>query len=263
MKSRADLALLLLVAATPASAQEPPAGDGPRGSSQAQPGEIRYDRVGYAEIGDAAGMTAVSSDIAAGSYAEVTAIDSGRTIVVAVTSGAVPSGRLVALSGAAAAALGLSGDSPAVRVRKVTVTPQDMALLREGQAASSRVDAPPVLLTALRRKLPALQTAVASQPDAPPKLRTAAPAARAPVATPKPAPAEPAVVTSGYVVQVAALSSAARAAVVARAVGGTVVAGPPVWRVRMGPYPDAATAARAKADAARKGYAGGQISRIP
>lgn len=268
MKSLASLSLILCAASLPATAQEPPAGTGPRGSSQPAPGEVRYDAVGLAGAGTSAGFSAASAALAAGDHAEVTALDSGRTIVVAILLGEVAPNRVVMLSADAVQALGLTGDGAAVRVRKVTPTPQDVAQLRAGTAASPRADAPPALLVALRKKLVVPQSvaaAIAPAPKAPVKTRTQVVPDTRPKPQPKPVavpePSRPS--ATGYVVQVAALSSAARAAAVARAVGGTVIAGPPVWRIRLGPYPDAGAAARAKADAARKGYPGGQITRLP
>ena len=260
MKSHVSLLALLLAGACPAAAQEPPPGDGPRGSSELVAGEVRYDRVGYAIRGDLPGLSAASVDIGDGSFAEITALDTGRTIVVALVRDDIPMTRLAMVSARAADALGMADGALAVRVRKVTPTPQDILQLRSGEAAPVRAEAPAALLVALRKKLTPLP---ANQPPRPapvakPPRPTPSPIARAVV---PPAPAKPA--TSGYIVQVAALSSAARAAVVARAVGGTIVAGPPLWRVRMGPYPDTAAAARAKAEAAGKGYPGGQITRLP
>jgi rare lipoprotein A len=262
MKSLANLSLLLLAGAAPATAQEPPAGDGPRGSSELRAGETRYDVVGHAAVGELAGVSAASTVLPSGSFAEITALDTGRTIIVAITGDAVLPRHVATLSRGAAAALRVPGDSVAVRVRKVVPTPQDVVLLREGQAASFRADAPPALLVALRKMLaplPVATTAKLPRPLATPVPRSAPP----PVAKPSVVPAPARQATSGYVLQVAALSSAARAAQVATAVGGTIVAGPPVWRVRLGPYPDTATATRAKAEAARRGYPGGQITRIP
>ncbi|MBM3927061.1 MAG: SPOR domain-containing protein [Sphingomonadales bacterium] len=69
--------------------------------------------------------------------------------------------------------------------------------------------------------------------------------------------------TAGYMVQVAAVSSADRARMLARSIGGTISAGPPVWRVRLGPYPDLASAERAKAEMARRGHPDATIIRFP
>src|SRR4051812_11000142 len=59
----------------------PPEGAGPRGTSNEQ----RYDAVGFADVGDAAGdpqaITASTDALAQGSFVELTALDSGKTIV--------------------------------------------------------------------------------------------------------------------------------------------------------------------------------------
>ncbi|WP_326524237.1 SPOR domain-containing protein [Sphingomonas sp.] len=293
MKSLASLPLLLF--ATVAPAQEP-AGAGPRGSSQLNAGEVRYDRVGYAGQAELPGIRVASPDLPIGSFAEVTALDTGRTIAVEVAARSEARDRVLDLSAAAVAALGLGlVDARApVRVRRLTPSPQDIAGLRSGQGAESRADAPEGLLVALRRKLPAKPVAqpakpsptavtpkpkplpVAQQPSSTPTPVVTRPKPVPPPVAPKPRPT-PAptpvaikpkpvptpVVTGRYVVQVAALSNAQRAAAVAKAVGGTVLDGPPVWRVRLGPFADNAAAARARDDAARKGYAGGQILRLP
>ena len=47
MKSLASLVLILVA---PAAAQEPPAGDGPQGTSQVAAGELRFDVVGRADV---------------------------------------------------------------------------------------------------------------------------------------------------------------------------------------------------------------------
>lgn len=240
MKSFASLFALTL--AVPAVAgQEPPPGEGPRGSSQ----EVRYDAVGYAAVGSGTGVSAVTAAIEAGGFAEVTAIDTGRTIVVTVEPGEAVPDRVAALSPDAVAALGATGGKIAVRIRKVTVSPQDVALLRAGSPASRRADAPPVLLAALRRKLGAL------------------PIAAVPAPAPRPAPAGPAPVrpapgAAGFYVQVAALSDRARAAALAASVGGFVASSSAPYRVRIGPFAD-----RARADAAARGRPGAHVLRLP
>lgn len=258
MKSLASLALIL--AAPAAAAQEPAVGEGPRGSSQLAVGETRYDNVGRAEIAPLAGVAVATPGLPAGGFAEVTSLDTGRTIVAMVVAGEVPTGRIAILSPAAAAALSASGVTLAVRVRASVATPPEVTQLRAGGTVAARVDAPPALLAALRKKL---------APEAPAKPPAAPVAPRAlpkPIAPPPPSPrvaAKPVAPRTGYVVQVAAVSNAARAAALARSLGGSVDPGPPLWRVRLGPYADAAAAARAKADVARRGHPGATIIRLP
>jgi rare lipoprotein A len=252
----------------------PPEGTGPRGTS----GEQRYDAVGFAGIGDRAGdpqaITASTDAVAQGSFVELTALDSGKTIV-ALVSGHGTGGGVVGLSPGAAQLLGLEGAAAGVRVRGVTPTPQDQVALRGGRSAGSRLDAPATLLIALRKRLPAGTPARVAQrpqpitrPTAQPGASYAPPRDTAPAPEPvrRPAPsyapprAAPAPAASGWYVQVAALSSLERAqALVASLGGGRVVSNGGIHRVQIGPYGTAATAAQARDDAARRGYGGARV----
>lgn len=262
MKSHARLwGLGLIALGSAAIAQQEPAGDGPRGSSQLAPGEVRYDEVGYAGLAELGGVSVASSALPPGSYVEVTALDSGRTILAVVTGSGAPPARLVALSPGAARALGVAREPAPVRVRRVTPGPQDSALLSAGQAASERADAPDALLVPLRKRLArppaATAPAVAVKPATPPPPAAAKPAPPRPAA---PAPTRPAA-TGRYYVQVAALSNRDRAEALARSLGGGVEAAGSVYRVRLGPYSDAAAAAQGRAAAARKGYPDARVVR--
>ncbi|MDB5709065.1 MAG: hypothetical protein JWL96_1135 [Sphingomonas bacterium] len=252
----------------------PPEGAGPRGTS----GEQRYDAVGLAGVGDHAGdpqaITASTDALPQGSFVELTALDSGKTIV-ALVSGHGTGGGVVGLSPGAARLLGLDGGSAAVRVRGVTPTPQDQVALRGGRSAGSRLDAPTSLLTALRKRLPAGAPARVVQrpqpitrPTAQPGASYAPPRDPAPMPEPvrQPAPsyaaprAVPAPAASGWYVQVAALSSLERAQALAASLGGgRVVSNGGIHRVQIGPYGNATTAAQARDDAARRGYGGARI----
>lgn len=248
----------------------PPEGSGPRGTS----GEQRYDAVGFAGVGDGAGdpraVTASTDAVAQGSYVELTALDSGKTIV-ALVSGRGTGGGIVGLSPGAAQLLGVDGGSAAVRVRAVTPTPQDQVALRSGRSAASRLDAPASLLTALRKRLPAGAPARVTQRPQPVTRPTTQPGAsyappRDTAPTPEPAPrpapsyAAPEPAAAGWYVQVAALSSLQRAQALAASLGGgRVVSIGGIHRVQIGPYGNATTAARARDDAARRGYGGARI----
>jgi rare lipoprotein A len=254
----------------------PPEGAGPRGTS----GEQRYDAVGFAGVGDRAGdpqaITASTDALAQGSFVELTALDSGKTIV-ALVSGHGTGGGVVGLSPGAARLLGVDGGSAAVRVRGVTPTPQDQVALRGGRSAASRLDAPATLLTALRKRLPGGAPAPAravqrpqpiTRPTAQPGASYAPPRDPAPLPEParRPAPsyapprAAPAPAASGWYVQVAALSSLERAQALAASLGGgRVVSNGGIHRVQIGPYGNAATAAQARDDAARRSYGGARI----
>lgn len=228
----------------------PATGEGPRGSSRLRPGEERYDRVGYAGYAGAGdGVFATSGVLPQGSHAEVTALDSGRTILVLIRG---QGSGLIDLSGGAARQLGVTGNPP-VRVRRVSVTAQDATLLAAGQAAPMRADAPPALLAGLRRRLgDTPRETVVERPTRP----TTRPAVR-----PTPRPTQAA--TRGLFVQVAALSNAARARALADELGGSVRPGGGVYRVQIGPYPNSSAAERARADVARRGYGDARIVSIP
>lgn len=233
---------------------------GPRGTS----GEAHDDGVGYATI-MAEPPEARWSNVAVGvGYAglapgmlvELTALDTGRTIVALVV-GRETGGGLAALSPGAAQALGV-GDRAPVRVRSVVTSPQDEMALRSGRTAAPRLDAPPALLTALRRKLPGR---VAPQRAAAPTRTPTRSPARASAPAPAPAPVAPPAqrATGGFYVQVAALSSSARATAMARDLGGRVAAAGGLYRVQLGPFTTSAEAARARDGAARRGYADARI----
>lgn len=247
---------------------------------------VNYDEVGYASwygeeaIGKptANGEDFVPSAISGAhntlplpSYVEVTALGSGRTILVRLNDrGPFSNDKLIDLSRGAAEQLGITGDgAAAVRVRRVNPPEQEKALLRAQQSAPVRIDTPQPLLKVLRERL-------AQMPASPPaQVQTARPVVQAIPAvssssrpgvsfdtpappTPKPAPktATPAKpVSGGYVVQVAALSSQSRAEALARQIGAHAVAAGPIWRVRYGPYPSQEAAQAGVKTAAAKGFA--------
>ena len=242
MKSLASLALILAVPA--AAAQEPPAGEGPRGSSQLAPGERRLDSVGAAMAGPALTVP----DVPAATFVEITALGSGRTIVAATGAAG---GTEVTLSPKAAEMLGLPDGGP-VRVRRAVATPQETAALRQGETIA-RIAAPPSLLAGLRKRM--------QQPEAtPPRVEPAprpepkpAPAAAPAPAAPRPSATVPAPRGRMWV-QVATLSNAANARALATKLGGAVTPLGKLHRVRIGPLADRAAAERARARAVAAGY---------
>ncbi|MFB0875356.1 MULTISPECIES: septal ring lytic transglycosylase RlpA family protein [unclassified Sphingobium] len=265
-----------------------------------------YDEVGYAAPlveGSQSGATAsgeayVPSAVAAAhktlplpSYVEVTALDSGRTILARVNDrGPMRNDVLIGLSPGAIEQLGVAPGGPIpVRVRWVNPPEQERAVLRAQGRAAERLETPAPLLKVLRSKLggtPAVAAsakimarrpqAAASQRPAPTPARApapsragvdfivegegapTAPAPRPPLAPPAPRPA-PVRNGGSHVVQVAAFSSQARAAAAARALGATVVEGGGVWRVRLGPYPSQQAAQAGVRAAAAKGFENARI----
>lgn len=256
---------------------------------------MNYDSVGFAGIGGEGGSTVSGAHrtLPLPSYVEVTALDSGKTILVRLERrGPMSGGQLIELSPGAAAQLGFVGTSRgAVRVRRVNPPEPDRALLRMGQAAPARMDTPKSLLAVLMRKLdqqtgtttpapaatpePAPTPAVPVKPAAKPAAKGKDKPAVTKAATPKPAPTvkpapavkpepvakpEPAAKGSFYV-QVGAFSNRANAAAAASKAGGQVIEVGKLWRVRAGPFAnqDAAKPALAKAKAA--GYSDARIQR--
>lgn len=259
-------AIVAVMAAAPLAAQDrlpPPQvsayedipGNGPRGSSQAGPGELRYDEVGFAGVGgdERAGVAGAHRSLPGGSFVEVTSLDSGKTILV-ITTGRASSGRLIDLSPGAAGLLGIDGGRPVgVRVRRVNPPGGDQQALRDGRAASNRIDSPPVLLTALRKRLPGGGGGRAAPLVMRPERSLGGPA----IVNVQRRPTTAEVGT--IFVQVAAFSTAARARAVADAIGGSVQPVGRVFRVRTGPFGDAASAQRARDAVARRGYADAHI----
>lgn len=115
------------------------------------------------------------------SYVEVTALDTGKTILVRLNDrGPASASRLIDLSYGAAKQLGVleKGAFP-VRVRRVNPPQSERAVLRAGRPVAMRMDTPESLLVPLRRKL-----------DGRPRPANAAPAQAAAAAPGAPAPAK-------------------------------------------------------------------------
>lgn len=237
-----------------------------------------YDEVGYAswygnelagnstangELFNPQGVSAAHKTLPLPSYVEVTALDTGRTILVRVNDrGPFANDRLIDLSLGAAQQLGIADRGVSgVRVRKVNPNEQEKAILRAGGQAIERVATPDSLLAILRTNLGKLPTPkLAAAPARPPvstgsaarTRRPAAPAvpgardgrfivedaggARTPAAAPpttatgRPSGAQQSVgdnfiggLPSTYVVQVAAFGSKARADTLAKSIGAVVM----------------------------------------
>lgn len=239
-----------------------------------------YDAVGYAswyggdlegrstangEILNPAAVSGAHRTLPLPSYVEVTALNSGRTILVRINDrGPFSGNRIIDLSAGAAEQLGIAGNgAEPVRVRRVSPSEADKALLRTGGRAPERIGTPEDLLAVLRKQLPAMPPSALPPPPSrgsrpPPASRPAAPPpARA--TPPAKAPGTPAAKASAFMVQVATFSSRDRADVAAKKVGATVQASNDLFRVRLGPFASEAAARAAIASAAAKGYPGGRI----
>lgn len=248
------------------------------------------------------------------SYAEVTALDTGKTILVRLNDrGPVAPSRLIDLSYGAARQLGvLDKGTFAVRVRRVNPPESERAVLRAGQPVAMRMETPESLLVPLRRKLdskpkppanvakpvaPATRVAARPGPATKPVVTTVAPK---PLPAPKPqgeatrsgrfivegegarptmaqnsrgdnratldpvrsAPPQ-AAASGGYVVQVAAFESRARADELAQRIGAQTVASDDgkLFRVRYGPFPSEDAAQQGLTLARRNGYQSARIQK--
>ena len=241
-----------------------------------------YDEVGYAsyygrELGGRptangemfvpAGASAAHKTLPMPSYVEVTALDTGRTILVRINDrGPFANDRLIDLSEGAARQLGIMPQATAgVRVRRVNPPEQEKSVLRQGLTAAERIETPEPLLKVLRDKLAKLPRPSAMVQKAMPV--SGVPARTEPSAItndgrfireggsrngrPVAAVETPSRASGNYIAQIAAFSSRSRADALARKVGGSVAASSDgkVFRVRFGPYAtegEAATAARQK-----------------
>ncbi|MDK2760551.1 MAG: septal ring lytic transglycosylase RlpA family protein [Sphingopyxis sp.] len=231
-----------------------------------------YDDVGYAswygdelagrptangETFDPGAISAAHKTLPLPSYVEVTALDTGRTILVRVNDrGPMVGDRLIDLSRAAAQQLGLADGVTAVRVRRTNPPAAERAQLRLGKPVPERIATPESLLAILRNKakaLPVPKAAIApvtAQPAAPVASGTAKPGddrlaveapgttkAPVPKAGAKPTATKPAPAVAGkYIVQVGAFSTETRANAAAKSVGGHVTKVGNLWRVRVGPF---------------------------
>lgn len=103
------------------------------------------------------GISAAHSTLPLPTYVEVTALDTGRTILVRVNDrGPFARGRIIDLSRGAAEQLGIRRSGvAAVRVRRVEPPERDRARLRAGKAAPERPVANEAVLANLRAQLAA------------------------------------------------------------------------------------------------------------
>ncbi len=163
---------------------------------------MTYDEVGYAswygqefegrptangEAYVSSGVSAAHKTLPMPSYVEITALDTGKTIIARVNDrGPFANDRIIDLSAGAARELGIDAQGVAgVRVRKVNPPEQERSVLRSGRAAPARINTPESLLKILRQKLAAMPRPSASVQQAAvvqvPRI------AAAPVSTQRPA----------------------------------------------------------------------------
>lgn len=239
--------------------------------------EQRLDDVGTVAITTSSGSDSNTAQIVVshrglppGSFAEITALSSGRTIIALVERQSAPAaGMIGSLSAGAARALDLEAEAaPAVRIRPAAPSPAEQAAVRSGTVVR-RLDAPSALLTGLRRRLPPLGTLERSKSTTPAPLASL-PVKPAPRPTPQPAPVKatrpakpaapaPTAARGRWFVQVATLSDAVRAAALAKTVDGVVRSAGRLYRVQAGPFATRAAAETARASVARRGFGDARI----
>lgn len=142
-----------------------------RGTTYVPAAAPAYDALGYASwYGSESGnrtangerfrpgwITAAHTTLPLPTYVEVTALDTGRRIVVRVNDrGPFASGRIIDLSRGAAEELGIKAQGHApVRVRRVEPSARDRERLRKGKPAAGLEPVPPRELQQLRMQLQA------------------------------------------------------------------------------------------------------------
>lgn len=284
----ATISLVAILIGQEAPPADLPQGTGPRATSQSF-GTSRYDAVGYAGLqgsaasGDTApgraldpkAVAAAHPTLPLGSFVEVTSLDSGRTILAMITArAAAAENRIIDLSSAAAELLGIARQpAAAVRVRLAQPPVADQIALRDGRAASPRLDATRQLVAALRKQLP--PSVEASPPPTPatapaPNVQSAPVVVQAaevkrpalqpqPQPPPSPSPQPPIAAGRTLFVQVASFSTMSRARALATRLHGSVQPAGASFRVRLGPFSSRAAAASARVDAARQGFGDAQI----
>ena len=255
---------------------------------------LNYDAVGQAVVASDGGaaVSIAHKTLPLPSYAEVTALDSGKTILVRVERrGPMRNDRLVELSPGAAAQLGAEGrDSAAIRIRRVNPPEVERALLRSGQRAPERMDTPQSLLAVLKRKL---DPQAGATPVAPPMPEAAAAASPPPATLPSPQPfvtpaakpftkpspkplvkpalkprvqsspslAATAAASGALFVQIGTFAKQQNAVSAASRLDGKVRPAGQLSRVVLGPFADRAAAQAALAKARAAGYSDARIQR--
>jgi rare lipoprotein A len=189
--------------------------------------ESSGNRTASGEMLDAKAITAAHRGLPLGSFVEVTALDTGRTILVRITDrGPGRRDRIIDLSRGAARLLGTDRWPVArVRVRAIVPSLEDMTTSRAGRSVAARNRGSAQVASAL-------------------------PPARAPLRL---------VPGRSYMLQVATCSNEARARALADRLAGRVVGGGGLWRVRIGPFDYAKRLQRARDAVAERGYGDAQV----
>lgn len=262
--------------------------------------ETGYDEVGYASwYGDAFHgastangerfdmdtVSAAHKTLPLPSYVEVTALDTGRTLLVRVNDrGPFVANRIIDLSRRSAEMLGIARKGVArVRVRRVQPNETDRLALRKGEPAAERPYVAQSELAALDtrfrswlaaqqeeqarlervRQEQQRQAAAMAAPAvtaAQPSVQVSA-ASLAPYPTPTSGGGLSAASIGGWFVQVGAYGDRVRADGLAAALGATIESVGNIHRVRIGPYFDETIALAALARVQRDGYGEARLIR--
>jgi rare lipoprotein A len=238
--------------------------------------DATYDEVGYASwYGDAfhGGPTAngerfdmhmvgaAHKTLPLPSYVEVTALDTGRTVLLRVNDrGPFVANRIIDLSHRAAEQLGITRQGVArVRVRRVYPGEGDKLALRSGRAAAERPVQSSGALAALDRRFQSWLVAQA-RPVVVAMAPVPTPAVVASAATPASAPFSASGI-GGFFVQIGAYGDRLRADSLASQLGASIDTAGSVYRVRLGPYFDEGIALAALARVQGQGYQGARLIR--
>ena len=196
------------------------------------------EKTANGETYDMYAMTAAHPTLPIPSYARVTRVANGRSVIVRINDrGPFHPGRIIDLSYVAAAKLGLIGPG-SDRVIVQAITNADIRAGRYPGAPLTASAATP-------------EPAATAQPQ--PVSLPAAPAASQPPPAPVPTPGSPPTRGGSIYLQFGAFSSAENAQALAQRVNvqssgqaglATVTHQPPLYKVRMGPYPSRDEAAR-------------------
>ncbi len=203
-------------------------------------------------------MTAAHKTLPMPSYVEVTNLENGRQVVLRINDrGPFVGNRIIDLSRRSAQLLGVDRAGLArVRVKRVHPTDKQIAKLGLGRSAK-----PPKGLQPVQVAVAAPPVRAALPPPLPPRVQ-------GPPAPPAVVFAPPLAGDAGLFIQVAALSDRGRAAALAGALES--LAAPNIeatatglYRVRLGPFADAASAAKVLDDLQAAGYSDAHVVGLP
>ena len=232
--------------------------------------EPNYDEVGYAswygdpfhgkatangERFDMNMVGAAHKTLPLPSYVEVTALDTGRTILVRVNDrGPFVANRIIDLSRRAAEQLGITRQGIArVRVKRVHPDESDRLALRSGRAASQRPLESQSQLASLNMRFQRRLSGPIKSDSAPAVVTAAAADTSSGLFS--------ASAIGGYFIQIGAYGERIRADSLASRLGATIDSMGNMWRVRLGPFFDENLALATLARVQGEGYQDARLIR--